>query len=153
MPFLSPFLAGLIFGLGLCLSGMIDPAKVLGFLDLAGNWDPSLALVMGGAVTAAFIAFRVAARRVRSFADRPFEIPANRTIDAKLVGGAVIFGVGWVLAGLCPGPAIVNVGFLDGRAVLFVLAMIAGMKLSDLFFLSRTKQAETPPTTQALKGR
>jgi uncharacterized membrane protein YedE/YeeE len=150
MAFLSPLVAGLIFGLGLCLSGMVDPDKVLGFLDLAGNWDPSLALVMGGAVTAAFIAFRVAARRARSFANRPFEIPANRAIDAKLVGGAVIFGIGWGLAGLCPGPAIVSVGFLDGRALLFVLAMIAGMKLSDIFFASRTGGADA--ATQALKG-
>jgi uncharacterized membrane protein YedE/YeeE len=153
MAFLSPLFAGLIFGLGLCLSDMIDPAKVLDFLDLAGNWDPSLALVMGGAVTAAFVAFRVAARRARSFANRPFEIPANRAIDAKLVGGAVIFGIGWGLAGLCPGPAIVNIGFLDGRALLFVLAMIAGMKLSDVFFAAPSKEAETPAAPQALKGR
>jgi uncharacterized membrane protein YedE/YeeE len=153
MAFLSPLVAGLIFGLGLCLSGMINPAKVLGFLDLAGNWDPSLALVMGGAVTVAFVAFRVAARRTRSFANLTFEIPKTRTIDAKLAGGAVIFGIGWGLVGLCPGPAIVNVGFLDGRALLFVLAMIAGIKLSDVFFASRTTEAETPAAPQALKGR
>jgi uncharacterized membrane protein YedE/YeeE len=149
MAFLSPLVAGLIFGLGLCLSGMIDPGKVLAFLDLAGNWDPSLALVMAGAVTAAFVAFRIASRRASSLSGRDFELPATRTIDAKLVGGAVIFGVGWGLAGLCPGPALVNIGFLDGRAMLFVLAMIVGMKFSDLFYLSRTGEESSPATTRA----
>jgi uncharacterized membrane protein YedE/YeeE len=149
MPFLSPLVAGLIFGLGLCLSGMIDPAKVLGFLDLAGHWDPSLSLVMGGAVTVAFFAFRVAAHRARSFANQPFQIPTTRTIDAKLIGGAVIFGIGWGLVGLCPGPAIVNIGFLDGRALLFLLAMIVGMKLSDIFFRSQTAEADARAAKQA----
>jgi hypothetical protein len=149
MAFLSPLVAGLIFGLGLCLSGMIDPGKVLAFLDLAGNWDPSLALVMGGAVTVAFIAFRVAGRRPSSLAGRDFELPPTRTIDAKLVGGAVIFGIGWGLAGLCPAPAIVNIGSLNGRALLFVLAMIVGMKLSDLFFLSRTGDEKSRAASQA----
>ncbi|WP_294541361.1 DUF6691 family protein [uncultured Rhodoblastus sp.] len=149
MAFLSPLVAGLIFGLGLCLSGMIDPAKVLAFLDLAGMWDPSLALVMGGAVTVAFIAFRIAGHRASSFAGRNFEIPKTRKIDAKLVGGAVIFGTGWGLAGLCPAPAIVNIGFLDPRAVLFVLAMLAGMKLGDVFSDSPTGEAESPAAKQA----
>jgi uncharacterized membrane protein YedE/YeeE len=153
MPVLSPLLAGLIFGLGLCLSGMIDPGKVLGFLDLAGNWDPSLALVMGGAVTVAFFAFRFAAQRSRSFANQPFEIPKTRTIDAKLIAGSLIFGIGWGLAGLCPGPAIVNIGFFDGRALLFVLAMVAGIKLSDVLFGPRSAAADAVAVPQALKGR
>jgi uncharacterized membrane protein YedE/YeeE len=145
---ISPFIAGLIFGLGLCLSGMTDPAKVLGFLDLAGNWDPSLALVMGGAVTVAFFAFRLAGRRSRSFAGKAFAIPTTRTIDAKLIGGAAIFGVGWGLVGLCPAPAIVNIGFLDGRAFLFVLAMIAGIKLSDALFAMRAGEPDLRAVSQ-----
>jgi uncharacterized membrane protein YedE/YeeE len=138
MAILSPLIAGLIFGLGLCLSGMIDPRKVLAFLDLAGDWDPSLALVMGGAVTVAFVAFRVAGRRASSLAGRAFELPTTTTIDAKLLGGAVIFGVGWGLVGLCPAPAIVNIGFFDARALLFVLAMAAGLKACDVLFSLRT---------------
>jgi uncharacterized protein len=142
MAFLSPLVAGLIFGLGLCLSGMTDPRKVAAFLDLAGDWDPSLALVMGGAVTVAFVAFRLAGRRSSSLEGRAFELPTRRTIDAKLLGGAVIFGIGWGLVGLCPAPAIVNIGFLDARAFLFVLAMIAGMKLSDALSSLRTGEAD-----------
>jgi hypothetical protein len=137
MAILSPLIAGLIFGLGLCLSGMIDPRKVLAFLDLAGDWDPSLALVMGGAVTVAFVAFRVAGRRASSLAGRAFELPATTKIDGKLLVGAAIFGVGWGLVGLCPAPAIVNIGFLDARALLFVLAMAAGMKACDILFSLR----------------
>jgi uncharacterized membrane protein YedE/YeeE len=125
----SPFLAGLLFGIGLCISGMIYPSKVLAFLDLAGAWDPSLAFVMGGAVAVAFVAFRVAARRRASLAGRPIELPTAKAIDARLIGGSAIFGVGWGLVGLCPGPAIANLGFLDRRAALFVLCMIIGMGL------------------------
>jgi uncharacterized protein len=125
----SPFLAGLLFGLGLCLSGMTDPQKVLGFLDLAGAWDPSLALVMVGAIAVAFIAFRVASQRAASFSGRPFQLPTSQAIDARLVGGSALFGIGWGLAGLCPGPAIVNLGYLNQRAALFVLAMAGGMAL------------------------
>ena len=125
----SPFLAGLLFGIGLCVSGMVYPSKVLAFLDLAGAWDPSLAFVMGGAVAVAFVAFRVAARRGASLAGRPIELPAAKAIDVRLIGGSAIFGVGWGLVGLCPGPAIANLGFLDRRAALFVLCMIIGMGL------------------------
>jgi uncharacterized protein len=125
----SPFFVGLLFGLGLCLSGMIYPAKVLGFLDLAGAWDPSLAFVMGGAVAVAFVGFRVAARRPKALSGEPFHLPVAKSIDAPLVGGSLLFGVGWGLVGLCPGPAIVDIGFLDGRAALFVACMAAGMAL------------------------
>ena len=125
----TPFLVGLLFGLGLCLSGMTSPAKVLGFLDLAGAWDPSLAFVMGGAVAVAFVAFRIAVRRGSTLSGRPLHLPEVRATDARLVAGSLIFGVGWGLAGLCPGPAIVDVGFLDGHAALFVLFMAAGMGL------------------------
>jgi uncharacterized protein len=125
----SPFLAGLLFGLGLCLSGMTYPTKVLGFLDLAGAWDPSLAFVMGGAVAVAFVAFRIAARRPKALSGESFDMPTEKAIDSRLVGGSLLFGVGWGLVGLCPGPAIVDVGFLDGRAALFVACMAAGMAL------------------------
>ena len=125
----SPFLVGLLFGLGLCLSSMTDPAKVLGFLDLAGAWDPSLAFVMGGAVVVALIAFRIAIRRGSSLSGGPLHLPVARAIDARLIAGSLMFGVGWGLVGLCPGPAMADVGYLDGRAALFVLSMAAGMGL------------------------
>jgi uncharacterized membrane protein YedE/YeeE len=123
----SPFFAGLLFGLGLCLSGMIDPQKVLGFLDLAGDWDPSLAFVMVGAIAVAFVGFRLAGQRGRTLAGEPLHLPKSKTIDGRLIGGSALFGVGWGLAGLCPGPALTDLGFLSGGAALFVAAMIAGM--------------------------
>jgi uncharacterized protein len=126
---ISPFLAGLLFGLGLCLSGMTDPQKVLGFLDLAGTWDPSLAFVMVGAIAVAFVAFRVASRRATTFSGHAFQLPTSHAIDARLLGGSALFGIGWGLAGLCPGPAIVNLGYFNQSAALFVLAMAAGMAL------------------------
>ena len=125
----SPFLAGLLFGIGLCVSGMIYPGKVLAFLDLGGAWDPSLAFVMGGAVAVTLVAFRIAARRGATLSGGPFHLPAANAIDARLIGGSVIFGVGWGLVGLCPGPAIANLGFLDRRVALFVACMILGMGL------------------------
>ena len=138
----SPFLAGLLFGIGLCVSGMIYPSKVLAFLDLAGAWDPSLAFVMGGAVAVAFVAFRIAARRRTGLAGGPIELPPTKTIDARLIGGSAIFGVGWGLVGLCPGPGIANLGFFDPRAALFVLCMIVGMGLYRLL-------AAAPPSPAA----
>ena len=132
MKLVSPLFAGLVFGLGLCLSGMIDPRKVLGFLDLAGSWDPSLAFVMGGAVVVVFFAFRIAQTREKTLAGGPLQLPKSQLIDARLLGGAALFGVGWGLVGLCPGPALVNLGFLDPRVFVFVLAMAAGMGLADI---------------------
>jgi uncharacterized membrane protein YedE/YeeE len=125
----TPFLVGLLFGLGLCLSGMTNPPKVLGFLDLAGAWDPSLAFVMGGAVAVAFFPYRIALARGKSLSGEPLLLPASKAIDGRLIGGSLLFGVGWGLVGLCPGPAISDIGFLDGRATLFVLAMAAGMAI------------------------
>ena len=124
----TPFLVGLLFGLGLCLSGMVNPVKVLGFLDLAGAWDPSLAFVMAGAIAVALPAFRLARARATPASD-PLDLPGATAIDARLVGGSLLFGVGWGLVGLCPGPAIADLGFLDGRAALFVAAMAAGMAI------------------------
>jgi uncharacterized protein len=118
---------GLVFGLGLCVSGMYDPSKVIGFLDLAGNWDPSLALVMGGAIIVALPAFALARRRsVAPFSDE-IDLPNARMIDAPLAAGAAIFGVGWGLSGVCPAPGIVDVGFLSAAAMIFVSGMVAGM--------------------------
>jgi uncharacterized protein len=118
---------GLVFGLGLCVSGMTEPAKVLGFLDLTGLWDPSLAFVMGGALAIGFIAFGLARRRRVALDGEPMQMPTARIINAPLIVGSLIFGVGWGLAGICPGPAIVDVGFLNPRALVFVAAMACGM--------------------------
>ncbi len=125
----TPFLVGLLFGLGLCLSGMTSPAKVLAFLDLAGAWDPSLAFVMVGAIAVAFVGFRVAPARGGTVSGAPLDLPTAKAIDGRLIGGSLLFGVGWGLVGLCPGPAIADVGFLDRRAALFVVAMAAGMAI------------------------
>ena len=120
-------MSGLVFGLGLILSGMANPAKVLAFLDLAGRWDPSLALVMAGAIVVALPAFAWAKRRKTSMLGTPLSLPTSTTIDARLVGGGLLFGVGWGLAGFCPGPALVALGMGEAKALLFVVAMLAGM--------------------------
>jgi hypothetical protein len=117
---------GLIFGLGLGLSGMVQPAKVTGFLDLAGLWDPSLAFVMAGAIVVAFPAFWLARRRRDAWTGGVIELPTKRAIDAPLVVGAGVFGIGWGLAGVCPGPGVVDL-LLSPSAAIFVAAMAAGM--------------------------
>lgn len=132
MLLLSSFLSGLVFGLGLILSGMADPAKVLGFLDLAGAWDPSLALVMGGALAVGLVAFTVAKRMKTSLLGEPMRLPTATRVDARLVGGSLLFGMGWGVAGFCPGPALVGLGMGEAKAVLFVAAMLAGMGLFEL---------------------
>jgi uncharacterized membrane protein YedE/YeeE len=133
MQVIAALLSGLVFGLGLLLSGMANPAKVLGFLDLAGAWDPSLALVMAGAIAVGFIAFRVAGGRATSFLGAPMGLPVARHIDRRLIGGSLAFGVGWGLAGFCPGPALVALGMGEAKALVFVAAMLAGMGLFELF--------------------
>ena len=129
---LASLAAGLVFGLGLIVSGMADPAKVLGFLDLAGAWDPSLALVMGGAIAVGLPAFAWAMRRKTSLLGAPMQLPTARQVDHRLLGGSLLFGIGWGLAGFCPGPALVALGMGQGGAVVFVLAMLAGMGLFEL---------------------
>ena len=124
-------ISGLVFGIGLIASGMTDPAKVKGFLDLAGAWDPSLGLVMGGAIAVGVGAFALAKRRKRSWTGERIELSTSTVIDARLIGGGVLFGVGWGVAGYCPGPALVALGSGSASAGLFVLAMLAGMALHD----------------------
>ncbi|AMP38617.1 DUF6691 family protein [Ralstonia syzygii subsp. celebesensis] len=119
--------AGLLFGAGLMVSGMASPAKVLGFLDLAGHWDPSLAFVMAGAILVGAIAFFIARRRRRSVLGLPVQLPAGAEVTARLVLGSAAFGIGWGLAGFCPGPALVALGAGAPKAWGFVAAMLAGM--------------------------
>lgn len=129
---LAAGLAGLVFGLGLIVSGMANPAKVLGFLDLGGAWDPSLALVMAGAIAVGLLAFRLAGPRSLSWLGEEMRMPKARDIDRRLVLGSLAFGIGWGLAGFCPGPGLVALGMGEGKAVVFVGAMLAGMGLFEL---------------------
>lgn len=128
----ASLLAGLLFGLGLMVSGMADPAKVLGFLDLAGAWDPSLMLVMAGAVSVGLVAFALARRRTVSWLGAAMQLPTTRAVDRRLVGGSLLFGVGWGLAGFCPGPALVALGMGQRQALVFVAAMLGGMVVFEL---------------------
>lgn len=125
------FASGLAFGLGLIASGMTSPMKVKGFLDLFGAWDPSLALVMGGAIAVGVGAFAMAKRRARSWSGAKMELPSSTAIDGRLILGGVLFGAGWGIAGLCPGPAIVAAGAGSLAALGFVVAMLAGMVIHD----------------------
>ncbi len=117
---------GLLFGLGLAISGMINPAKVIGFLDISGSWDPSLAFVMGGAVMVTAISFRLVLRRPAPIFSGMFHLPTKNDLDRRLIVGAAIFGIGWAVTGLCPGPALASIGYLDERIFLFVLALLIG---------------------------
>lgn len=129
---ITEFFVGLLFGLGLLLSGMTDPAKVLGFLDLFGMWDPSLALVMGGAIAVGFFAFALAKKRTMNFLGSVLHLPKSTQIDKRLVLGGLTFGAGWGLAGFCPGPGIVSMASGEVKAALFVAAMVAGMVLFEI---------------------
>nr|WP_284214718.1 YeeE/YedE family protein [Comamonas jiangduensis] len=122
-------LSGLVFGLGLILSGMGNPAKVQNFLDIGGTWDPSLGLVMGGAIAVGLVAFTWAKRRKTSVLGEPMQLPTSTAVDRKLLTGAALFGAGWGLAGFCPGPAVMNLATLRFEVWLFVAAMLAGMVL------------------------
>ena len=144
------FAIGLVFGMGLYLSGMTQPSKVQGFLDIFGRWDPSLAFVMAGAITVGFLAFSVVKRRSRTFLGDELRLPPIGKVDKPLVVGSFIFGVGWGLSGVCPGPAIFNVGLFDLTAVIFVVSMAAGMAMERvirnmLAANPATEPATTPP--------
>ncbi len=141
----TSLLAGLVFGLGLIVSGMANPAKVLGFLDLGGPWDPSLALVMAGAITVGSVAFAVAGKRARSFIGAEMKLPAAGRIDRRLVVGSAVFGIGWGIAGFCPGPGLVALGMGEVKAQVFVVAMLIGMAAFEL--LERRKPGVTAPAT------
>lgn len=130
---LVALLAGLLFGLGLVISGMANPAKVLGFLDLFGQWDPSLALVMVGAIAAALLPMQWVQRSGRDLRGEAVSLPGTRLIDRRLVVGSLLFGAGWGIAGFCPGPALVALGAGMPQAFLFVLAMLGGMILFNLY--------------------
>jgi len=132
MSALAAFASGLLFGIGLLVSGMADPAKVQAFLDVTGRFDPSLAVVMASALTIAFVAYAIAKRRSSTFIGCAFDVPPPRALDRRLVGGAIVFGLGWGLAGICPGPALVLLGAGRTQGLVFVLAMLAGMAAFEI---------------------
>jgi uncharacterized membrane protein YedE/YeeE len=132
MQIVMALMAGLIFGIGLIVSGMTNPAKVIGFLDLAGNWDPSLAFVMGGAILVGIVAFSFARKRERSLLGAAMHLPTATHIDRRLVMGSLAFGAGWGLAGYCPGPALASLASGGVKPMIFTLAMLAGMALFEV---------------------
>jgi len=142
---ITEFVAGLLFGLGLLLSGMSDPGKVLGFLDLLGTWDPSLALVMAGAILVGMLAFTVAKKRTMNFLGGALHLPTANQIDRRLIIGALLFGAGWGLAGFCPGPSLVSMFSGQPKAAVFVLAMVIGM----LLYEAADRWIHQPRTSQA----
>ena len=127
MSFLVNLALGLVFGVGLVVSGMSDPAKVLNFLDLFGTWDPSLAFVMGGAVIVAFVGYRIVLKQPKPVAAKRFHLPTRSDIDGRILAGPAIFGIGWGLGGFCPGPALTALGLAAPGTLVFVPAMLAGM--------------------------
>lgn len=128
----NAFFVGLLFGLGLIISGMTDPSKVIGFLDLAGPWDPSLAFVMGGAILVGAGAFTIAKKRQRSLLGEPMRLSSATELDKGLLIGSLVFGIGWGLSGFCPGPAVVSAAAGQPKAWIFVAAMLAGMALYNM---------------------
>ena len=139
------FIVGLLFGWGLLLSGMTDPGKVQGFLDIAGHWDPSLAFVMGGAILVGFFAFAVARKRTSTFVGGALHLPTRNDVDKPLVIGSLIFGAGWGLAGFCPGPGIVSMAAGQPKAIVFVVAMLAGMVAFQLTDRAGSRVPTTNP--------
>ena len=134
---LTSLLTGLVFGLGLIVSGMANPAKVLGFLDVGGAWDPSLALVMAGAIAVGFVAFFFAKNRTMSLMGAEMKLPTASPRDRRLVTGSALFGIGWGIAGFCPGPGLVALGMGESKALVFVAAMLLGMVVFKLLELRR----------------
>jgi uncharacterized membrane protein YedE/YeeE len=140
---ITAFIAGLVFALGLALGGMTDPRKVIAFLDITGDWDPSLAFVMGGAIAVYAPLFRRITRRPAPRLERAFHLPTRRDLDAPLVVGAVLFGIGWGLGGFCPGPALVSTMSFDAGAVVFTASMLVAMVLFSAWTRRRTASATT----------
>lgn len=148
MPIIFSIFAGIIFGVGLTISDMVDPARVLNFLDVAGVWDPTLIFVMAGGLAVAILGYKLVFRRSSPlFADK-FNLPTQRQIDLPLVGGAALFGVGWGLAGICPGPALTDLAILEPKVLLFVAAMLIGMILATAW---RDRPSATKAQPQSLK--
>lgn len=139
---LPPLISGLIFGAGLTIGGMTDPARVRGFLDIFGIWDPTLAFVMGGALIVMAIAWRVQRRMKRPIFAERFSLPDRQDLDPKLLTGATLFGVGWGIAGICPGPAVASLALVPAQVLPFIVAMIAGMALYRLFEIASTRETE-----------
>jgi len=139
---LTAFISGLLFGLGLLLAGMANPAKVQDFLDITGAWDPSLAFVMLGAIMIGWIAFNIAAKRENSLLNLTMHLPTAKHLDKRLILGSAAFGVGWGLAGICPGPALVLVGAGNTKGMLFALAMIVGMVIFELVEIQRLRHTK-----------
>ena len=151
---IATFVCGLIFGFGLLISGMTDPVKVLGFLDVLGPWDPTLAFVMMGALGVTAAGFAVAKHRGEPLLAAQHQWPVRRSIDAPLVIGSILFGIGWGLVGLCPGPAIENLGTLSPPVVLFVIAMLLGMMLQEVLSrIPRNRGVNAPGQTSTRPGR
>jgi uncharacterized protein len=134
---LPSLVSGVLFGAGLTLSGMTNPVRVRGFLDIFGDWDPTLAFVMGGAVIVMAVAWRIQSRMLRPIFGEKFSLPDRKDLDPRLISGAVLFGIGWGIAGLCPGPALASLALAPATVLPFVGAMVAGMVLQE--FLSRRK--------------
>jgi uncharacterized membrane protein YedE/YeeE len=142
MQVVSAFIVGLVFGIGLIVAGMTDPSKVLGFLDLAGNWNPSLAFVMGGAILVGLVAFRFAGKRERSLLGEAMRLPTARQVDRRLVLGGLAFGAGWGLGGFCPGPALASLTAGSPKPLIFSAAMLAGMAIYEI--VERATAARKP---------
>jgi uncharacterized membrane protein YedE/YeeE len=151
---LAALLSGLLFGAGLTISQMVNPAKVAGFLDVAGDWDPSLALVMGGALTVTAICYRLTMRRGAPLLASDFRLPTAEDVDARLIGGAALFGVGWGLAGFCPGPAIASLAYGIWQTALFVLAMVAAMAVWEWMptNLASAEKSDEPDAIATVPG-
>jgi uncharacterized protein len=135
------YLIGLVFGTGIAISGMANPAKVLNFFDVAGTWDPSLIFVMGGALAVTFVGYRVVLERSRPLFDSHFHLPGSKTLDLRLIGGSAVFGIGWGIAGFCPGGALPALGTGRGEVILFVAAMLAGILIARALSAQLTRRA------------
>jgi uncharacterized protein len=152
MRFIAPLLCGLIFGAGLLISGMVQPTKVLGFLDIFGAWDPSLAVVMAAALAVSVPGFMLANQRPRPWLSQQYFWPSKSEIDLPLVAGAALFGVGWGLVGLCPGPALESLATLSPGVIVFVVAMAAGMVVHEVWQKARLTVQRSSPLASATDG-